>query len=334
MNYLANKSKKVYNKFKSTEDYTLEPWILLAFGSAIFAGLTSILEKVGVKKVNSQFATAVKTTIAAFFAWILVFSFNQQSQIGEISTNSWIYLILSGLTTGASWLCLFLALKVGEASRVAPITKSSTVLAMFLAFVLLEETLTEGKAIGIVGIIMGTGLMLGIPRQAMTVDMRKTAVDTKAVEVKLAPAVEPKWYVKYNFAIYAGLAAIFEALSIIYGKIGVTDVPAQLAMGIKIIVMLFASWFIVLVTQRKINFKISGRSFMFLAMSGVTIGISWIMYFSALKTGNTSSIVAIEKLSLMVTVLFAWGILKEKVTWSSAVGLIVIVAGTLITLVP
>ena len=135
-------------------------WLWLALGSAIFAALTSILAKVGIEGVNSNLATAIRTVVVVIMAWGMVFLTNTQSGLGEISRKSWIFLILSGLATGASWLCYYKALQVGEVSKVVPIDKLSVVITLILAFVFFHEQLTPKSVVGCVLIGIGTLCMV------------------------------------------------------------------------------------------------------------------------------------------------------------------------------
>ena len=135
-------------------------WFWLALGSAIFAALTSILAKVGIEGVESDLATAIRTMVVVVMAWGMVFITNQQAGIKDISRKSWIFLILSGLATGASWLCYYKALKMGEASKVVPVDKLSVVITLVLAFIFLHEDLTVKSVIGCILIGAGTLLMV------------------------------------------------------------------------------------------------------------------------------------------------------------------------------
>lgn len=135
-------------------------WALLAFGSAVFAALTSIFAKIGIENVDSHLATAIRTVVVVIMAWIIVFIVGSQSGISEISKRSWVFLILSGLSTGASWLCYYRALQIGEVSKVVPIDKLSVVITLILAFVFLHEEFTAKSAIGAILITAGTLVMV------------------------------------------------------------------------------------------------------------------------------------------------------------------------------
>ena len=136
-------------------------WIIFAFGSALFAGLTSILAKCGIKNTDSNVATALRTIIVLIFSWIMVFISKSQSTLYNINTKTLIFLILSGIATGASWLCYFKALQIGDVNKVTPIDKSSTILTMLMAFIFLGEEITFIKGISMILIGIGTYLMIG-----------------------------------------------------------------------------------------------------------------------------------------------------------------------------
>ena len=135
-------------------------WMAFAIGSAVFASLTSILAKIGIEGVNSNLATAIRTVVVVFMSWGMVFITNTQGGITDISKRSWLFLILSGLATGASWLCYYRALQIGEASKVVPIDKLSTVLTLILAFVFLHEEFTIKSLAGCILIGVGTVIMV------------------------------------------------------------------------------------------------------------------------------------------------------------------------------
>lgn len=342
-------------------------WIILACLSAVFMGLTSILMKVGVRNTNSHLATAIRTAVACLIVWILVFAFNQISDLSAISTKNWTFLILSGLSTGGAWLFQASALKYGDASKVEPIIKLSTIFTMILAFLILQEEFTEGKAVGMVGILMGTFLMLGVPRQAMQVDvttlgkaqnsdtakMHNVAkseevatakVDTLSqVTVENAEIVEEVYVSKqerlvkklyeFGWIVFAVLSSLFIALTAIFGKLGVQDVPSNVANSIITTIVLVMSVGIVCFKSKTMDFKIDKKSLLFLLLSGVTIGLAWACYFTALKYGDASVVVPIDQLSIVITVIFAWTCLKEKITMSSLAGLILIVISIIMTTV-
>ena len=285
-------------------------WILYALGSAFFAGVTSILAKVGVKDVDSHVATAIRTIIVLIFSWIMVFIIGSQSTIVNIDGKTFLFLILSGLSTGGSWLCYFKALQLGDVNKVVPIDKSSTILTMILAFIFLNEKITINMVIGMIGIAIGTYLMI-----------QKKEKAEKIVK-------EKAWL------IYALLSALFASLTSILGKVGIENIESNLGTAIRTIVVLVMAWIIVFATKKQRDIKkIDKRSLIFLILSGVATGASWLCYYKALQDGLASIVVPIDKLSILVTVLFAYIFLKEKLSKKSLLGLILIVVGTLLLLV-
>jgi len=285
-------------------------WVLFAFASAFFAGVTSILAKIGVKDVDSHVATAIRTIIVLIFSWIMVFIIGSQSTIVNIDGKTFLFLILSGLSTGGSWLCYFKALQLGDVNKVVPIDKSSTILTMILAFIFLNEKITINMVIGMIGIAIGTYLMI-----------QKKEKAEKIVKGKA-------------WLIYALLSALFASLTSILGKVGIENVESNLGTAIRTIVVLVMAWIIVFATKKQRDIKkIDKRSLIFLILSGVATGASWVCYYKALKDGLASIVVPIDKLSILVTVLFAYIFLKEKLSKKSLLGLILIVVGTLLLLV-
>lgn len=295
-------------------------WILEAFLSAFFAGITAVLAKVGIKNVDSHLATALRTIVVTLFAWLMVLITGSFSAIADVTGTTLLFLVLSGLTTGASWLCYFKAISLGDIVKIAPIDKSSTILTMLLAFLFLGEPITWLKALCIVLIGAGTYMM----------------IRTKPAEKTSANTDTPKgsFFHRWAWFLYAALSAVFAALTTILGKIGVQDIPSNLGTAIRCIVVLILAWAIVLMqgTHRGIR-KIDGRSLLFLVLSGIATGLSWLCYYSALKNGSASIVAPIDKLSILVTVLFSSVFLKEKLSPLSAAGLVVMTAGTLLLLV-
>lgn len=285
-------------------------WVLFAFASAFFAGVTSILAKIGVKDVDSNVATAIRTIIVLIFSWIMVFIIGSQSTIVNIDGKTFLFLILSGLSTGGSWLCYFKALQLGDVNKVVPIDKSSTILTMILAFIFLNEKITINMVIGMIGIAIGTYLMIQKKEKSEKIVKRKA------------------------WLIYALLSALFASLTSILGKVGIENVESNLGTAIRTIVVLVMAWIIVFATKKQRDIKrIDKRSLIFLILSGVATGASWLCYYKALQDGLASIVVPIDKLSILVTVLFAYIFLKEKLSKKSLLGLILIVVGTLLLLV-
>lgn len=284
-------------------------WIAFAFGSALFAGITSILAKIGIKNIDSTAATAIRTIVILFFSWLMVFITGSFSGIGSISSKTLIFLILSGLATGGSWLCYFKALRIGDVNKVTPVDKSSTVLTMLLAFIILGEEISILKAVCMVLIGAGTYLMIV-----------KKGTD-KEVKGK-------------GWLFYAVLSAVFASLTSILGKIGISSVDSNLGTAIRTIVVLVMAWIMVFVTKKQGELKkIDRKSMVFICLSGLTTGLSWLCYYKALQDGQASVVVPIDKLSILVTVAFSYIVLKEKLTKKSAAGLAMITAGTLMLVI-
>lgn len=285
-------------------------WILYAFGSALFAGATSILAKIGIEEVDSHLATALRTIVVLIFSWLMVFIVGSQNQLTAISIKSYIFLILSGMATGASWLCYFKALQLGDVNKVVPIDKSSTILTMILAFVFLKEDITIPMISGMIAIGIGTYLMI-----------QKKEEEQKQVKNKI-------------WLIYAVLSAVFASLTSILAKVGIENVESNLGTAIRTIVVLIMAWIIVFLQKKHGQVKnISKKSFVFIGLSGIATGASWICYYKALHDGLASIVVPIDKLSILVTVAFAYIFLREKLSRSSMVGLILITVGTLSLLI-
>lgn len=286
-------------------------WIVFAFGSALFAGLTSILAKCGIRETDSTVATAIRTIVVLFFSWLMVFVVGSQSQIWDISGKTLLFLILSGLATGASWLCYFKALQLGDINKVVPIDKSSTILTILLAFLLLREEISVPKAIGVVVIAVGTFLM---------------------IEKKDAA---PQQSGGKSWLLYAVGSAVFASLTSILGKVGIAGVESNLGTAIRTGVVLVMAWVMVFATGKQHALRaIPRKELGFICLSGLATGGSWLCYYRALQDGLASVVVPIDKLSILVTVLFSYIVFHEKLTRKSALGLGLIVGGTLVMLIP
>lgn len=287
-------------------------WIVFAFGSALFAGITAILAKCGIQKTDSNAATAIRTVVVLLFSWVMVLLTGSQSQIGEISSGTWLFLILSGLATGASWLCYFKALQLGDINKVVPIDKSSVVLTILLAFVFLREEISVPKAAGVVLIGIGTFLMI---------EKKKTNA--------LKQAKGNQWF------FYAAGSAVFASLTSILGKIGISGVESNLGTAVRTAVVLLMAWLMVFVTGKQNTVKeIPKREFGFICLSGLATGASWLCYYRALQDGLASVVVPIDKLSIVVTIVFSWLVFHERLSKRAGLGLVSIVAGTLVMLIP
>lgn len=283
-------------------------WILFAFGSALFAGLTSILAKCGIRKTDSTVATAIRTIVVLIFSWLMVFVVGSQGTIPAIGGRTLLFLVLSGLATGASWLCYFKALQLGDVNKVVPIDKSSTVLTIILAAIFLQEGVSLPKGIGVVLIAVGTFLMI---------EKKQSSGETKSA----------------TWLWYALGSAVFASLTAILGKIGISGIESNLGTAIRTAVVLAMSWVMVFVTGKQGELTaIPKNELGFICLSGLATGGSWLCYYRALQDGPASVVVPIDKLSILVTVLFSYLVFHEKLTKKSALGLAGIVAGTLLML--
>ncbi|BBF44935.1 bacterial/archaeal transporter family protein [Lachnospiraceae bacterium KM106-2] len=284
-------------------------WILFAFGSALFAGLTGILAKCGIKDTDSNVATALRTFVVLVFSWLMVFIKGVDVSLATISNKTLLFLVLSGLATGASWLCYFRALQIGDINKVTPIDKSSTLLTMLFAFLFLGESVTWLKAICMILIGGGTYLMI-----------QKKESDGIISDSN-------------HWLFYALGSAVFASLTSILGKVGIEDIDSTLGTAIRTIVVLIMAWVVVFVTGKQHTISsINRKSWLFLLLSGIATGGSWLCYYRALQTGPASIVVPIDKLSILVTIAFSYLVFKERLNKKSACGLACIVGGTLLLL--
>lgn len=289
-------------------------WVLYAFGSAFFAGLTSILAKCGIKKADSNVATAIRTIVVLIFSWIMVFVVGAQGQIMDVSAKTWIFLILSGIATGASWLCYFRALQIGDVNKVVPIDKSSTILTIILAFIFFREEISALKLVCVVLITIGTYMMI--------------------TKKEISQDEQDKTKGSHGWLFYAVLSAVFASLTSILGKVGIEEINSNLGTAIRTAVVLIMAWIVVFVTGKQHTIKhIEKNELGFICLSGLATGSSWLCYYKALQDGLASVVVPIDKLSIVVTIAFSYIVFKEKLTIKSFAGLVLIIAGTLLMLV-
>ena len=282
-------------------------WITAAIFSAIFAGLTSILAKCGIKKTDSDLATALRTIVVLAFSWIMVFIVGSHSAISDISPISLIFLVLSGLATGASWIFYFKALSQGDVNKVVPIDKSSTILTVLLAIICFGETTNLAVKL-IATAILAIGIFL--------------MVEKKQSEKKTE---DKAWMVS------AILAAVFAALTSILAKVGISGVESNLGTAIRTGVVLIMAWIIVFAKGKQKGIKsIEKRELLFIALSGIATGASWLCYYYAIQNGIVSVVVPIDKLSIVVSVGFSYFVFKEKLSRKAVVGLVLMVAATLL----
>ena len=282
-------------------------WLGAAILSAVFAGLTSILAKCGIKKTDSDLATALRTIVVLAFSWIMVFVVGSYNRITEISTVSLVFLILSGLATGASWIYYFKALSVGDINKVVPIDKSSTILTVLLAIICFGET--SNLAIKLIATaILAVGIFLMVEKkQSEKKDERR------------------------SWMLYAILSAVFAALTSILAKLGISGVESNLGTAIRTGVVLIMAWIIVFARGKQSAIKnIDKKELSFIALSGIATGASWLFYYYAIQNGIVSVVVPIDKMSIIVTVLFSYFVFREKLSIKAMMGLGLMVAGTLL----
>lgn len=282
-------------------------WIIAAVFSAVFAGLTSILAKCGIKKTDSDLATALRTIFVLAFSWLMVFVVGSQTTIAHIQPKALIFLILSGFATGASWICYFKALSMGDINKVVPIDKSSTILTVLLAIICFGET--SNLAIKLIATaILALGIFLMVEKKKNT-----------------AQAQGRSWM------IYAILAAVFAALTSILAKVGISGVESNLGTAIRTAVVLLLSWGIVFARKKHTGLRtIDKKELLFICLSGIATGASWLCYYYAIGHGDVSVVVPIDKLSILVTVAFSFIVFKEKLSKKAFLGLALMVVGTLL----
>ncbi len=312
-------------------------WLLYAFLSALFAGLTSILAKCGIKKTDSNVATAVRTIVVLIFSWIMVFIVGAQEEIGSITMKTWVFLILSGLATGASWLCYFKALQIGDVNKVVPIDKSSTILSILLAVILFQESISVRKMIFVIMIAAGTFLMITKKKEQAEVEQAEsTQLNGENSRNVPATAQSPERNAKWQggWLVYAVLSAVFASLTSILGKIGVEGIHSNLGTAIRTVVVLIMAWVVVFVTGKQATVKnIEKKEMGFICLSGLATGASWLCYYKALKDGVASIVISVDKLSMLIAIAFSYLVFKEKLTGKALAGLVLITAGTLLMVV-
>lgn len=281
-------------------------WLIMAVLSALFAGLTSILAKCGIRKTDSDVATALRTIVVLLFSWVMVFIVGSYDSLNDIGAKSLLFLVLSGLSTGASWICYFKALAIGDINKVVPIDKSSTILTVLLAIVCFGET--ENLMIKLICTAL---LAVGI---FMMVEKKQS---TQKAESK-------------GWMIYAVLSAIFAALTSILAKIGISGVESNLGTAIRTGVVLIMAWVVVFAQGKHKQLKvIDSKELVFISLSGIATGASWLCYYYAIQSGIVSVVVPIDKMSILVSVIFSYFVFKEKMSKKAIAGLCIMLVGTL-----
>ena len=283
-------------------------WIPAAILSAFFAGLTSILAKCGIKKTDSDLATAIRTIVVLLFSWVMVFVVGSAGTITSIQPKALVFLILSGLATGASWMCYFKALSVGDVNKVVPIDKSSTVLTVLLAIICFGETSNLWMKL-LATAILAVGIFLMVEKKKR----EENKQESKA------------------WMVYAVLAAVFAALTSILAKVGISGVESNLGTAIRTGVVLVMAWVIVFLRGKQKQIKsLDKKELGFIGLSGIATGASWLCYYYAIQEGDVSVVVPIDKLSIVVTVIFSYFVFKEKLSKKAFLGLCLMVVGTLL----
>ncbi len=305
-------------------------WMGFAFGSALFAGLTAVLAKIGVRHTDSTLATAIRTVVVLGAAWGMVFLVGSQGQLASVSGVTLLFLVLSGLATGASWLCYFKALQLGEVNRVAPVDRSSLVLTVLFAMLFLGETSSLATRLpGLALITVGTWLMAVDGRRQPT----EPGAEPSATSASPPTSQRGSARAGAGWWVYALGSAVFAALTAILGKVGITGVESTLGTAVRTVVVLGMAWLMVAVTGRRPGrWQVPRRDLLFIVLSGFATGASWLCYFRALQEGPASLVAPIDKLSIVFTVAFSAAVLKERLTRRAALGLALIVAGTMLML--
>lgn len=283
-------------------------WMIYAVGSSFFAGITAILAKCGIRKTDSNVATAIRTVIVLLFSWLMVLITGTGGQIRQMDGRTLLFLVLSGLATGVSWLCYFRALQKGDINKVVPIDKSSTVLTVLLALIFLQEGISGVKILSV--LLIGGGTMLMLDKKDMETNAQKQSG---------------------GWMIYAVLSAVFASLTAILGKIGIAGIDSNLGTAIRTTVVLVMAWLMVFFTgkQREIR-KIEKKELAFICLSGLATGASWMCYYRALQNGPASVVVPIDKLSILVTIAFSWMVFHEKLAKKSMLGVACMTFGTVL----
>lgn len=282
-------------------------WLVAAILSSVFAGLTAILAKCGIKKTDSDIATALRTVVVLAFSWLMVFVVGSVGTITQISVTSLLFLILSGAATGASWMCYFKALSIGDVNKVVPIDKSSTILSVLLAIICFGET--EHLLVKLIStFLLGAGIILMVEKKKNS----RTITD-------------------HTYILYAIGSAVFAALTSILAKIGITGVESNLGTAIRTVVVLIMAWVVVFMKGKQSQLRhLDKRELIFLFFSGIATGASWLCYYYAIQNGVVSIVVPIDKMSVLITLAFSHFIFGEKLSKKAGIGLCLMTAGTLL----
>ena len=282
-------------------------WMVMAVLSAVFAAATSILAKCGIRHTDSDVATAIRTGYVLIFAWLMVLIKGSYTSIGAIDGKSLLFIVLSGLATGASWICFYKGLALGDVNKVVAIDKSSTIITILLAIVLFNET--NHLQIKLIStFLISVGIFLMIEKKS----------NDKTVESN-------KWL------IYGFLSAIFASLTSILAKIGIANVDSTLATAIRTVVVLLMAWLVVFLKKKSNMVKnIDRKEMLFLVLSAIATLMSWLCYYYAISNGIVSIVVPIDKLSIVGVVVFSYIFFREKLSKKALFGLISLIIGTLL----
>ncbi len=282
-------------------------WLAYAAGSALLAGATAVLAKCGIRRTDSTVATAIRTVVVLACAWGMTVVTGSHRTLGGLDGRTLLLLALSGLATGGSWLCYFRALQLGPIHQVAAVDKSSVIVTVVLAWLLLGEPVSPGKAAGLAVMGAGTWLMVWEKGRAFG---------------RPGP-----------WLAYAAGSALFAALTAILGKLGMAGVESNLGTALRTAVVLVLAWGMVFLTGKQHTLRaIPPGELGFLCLSGLATGGSWLCYYRALQEGPASVVVPVDKLSILVTVAFSALVLHERLERRGAVGLALVTAGTLLML--
>lgn len=302
-------------------------WIVYAVGAAFFAGITSILGKMGVKTTPSSLATTLRTVVVLIFAGLMVAIAGSFPTMATISAKTWVFLVLSGIATGGSWLCFFRALQIGPVSKIAVIDKSSIILTVLLAIFLLNERYHLWiQLFGITLIAIGTFMMMERKKKrAVTHETTPHTPSSSPQTINLPH--------KSSWLIYALASAIFASLTAIFGKVGIENVEPNLGTFIRTVVVLIMAYLVTFVKKEFVSLRtISVKETVYMVLSGIATGASWLCYWKAMHDGPASVIAPIDKLSILVTIALAWIFFKEKQSKMALSGLAILVAGTFVML--
>lgn len=299
-------------------------WIAAAVLSAVFAGITSILAKCGIKKTDSDVATALRTGVVLVFSWIAVLISGSAGTVFGVEARSFLFLFLSGLATGASWICYFKALSIGDVNKVTAVDKSSTVLSVLFAVMILGER--ENLAVRLIcTLILGVGIFLMAYKKNSG---NKVSGENGAAKASAKNAMA-KAPAKNGWALYAGLSAVFAAITSVLAKIGITGVESNLGTALRTCVVLVMAWAIVLAKGKGSLLKSQDKKeLVYISLSGIATGASWLCYYYAIQNGVVSAVVPIDKMSILVTVVFSYFVFGEKLNRRAFVGLVLMLAAT------